>query len=169
TQLINGYGPTEGTTFTCCYRIPRDLSAAQGSIPIGRPIGNTSVYLLDEHLRLVPVGEPGELFVGGAGLARGYWDAPKLTAAKFVVDPLGVDPGGRLYRTGDLARWRPDGHLEFLGRLDDQVKIRGFRIELGEIAAALVAQPVVEDAIVIKDERPTGGCLVAYIIPDRQQ
>jgi amino acid adenylation domain-containing protein len=135
TTLINGYGPTENTTFTCCHRITRDDTGA--SIPIGRPIGNTTVHILDPRLRPVPRGIPGELFTGGDGLAVGYLNQPELTAEKFITLPSGE----RLYRTGDQCRWRADGVVEFLGRLDHQVKVRGFRIETGEIEATLARHP----------------------------
>jgi amino acid adenylation domain-containing protein len=165
-QLINGYGPTEGTTFTCCYRIPRPLDEAQASIPIGRPIGNTTVHVLDPSLNPVPIGVPGELYIGGDGLARGYLHAPALTAEKFVPDPFAATPGARLYRTGDLARYRPDGNIEFLGRLDDQVKIRGFRIEPGEIEAVLADHPSVGQAVVLaREDTPGHRRLVAYVVP----
>ncbi len=141
TKLINGYGPTENTTFTTCHAItPADLE--KPSIPIGKPIANTKAYLLDELLRPVPVGIPGELFTGGDGLAIGYRNAPDLTAEKFVTHP----DFGRLYRTGDLCRRAADGTIEFLGRRDHQVKIRGFRIELGEIESCLAAHPAVSQA-----------------------
>lgn len=144
-RLVNVYGPTEATTFATTYRVEQPLS--DGSIPIGRPIANTTVYLLDERLELMPVGVPGELFIGGDGVALGYLNRPELTTQRFVADPFA--PGGRLYRTGDLARCRPDGTIEFIGRLDNQVKIRGFRIEPGEIESALAAHPDVRHAVVI--------------------
>ena len=163
TQLINGYGPTESTTFACCYRIPRPF-AAGASVPIGGPIGNTQVYVLDETGEPVPVGVSGELFIGGDGLARGYWRRPALTAERFVPSPFGA-PGSRLYRTGDRVRWQPDGTIEFLGRLDDQVKIRGFRIEPGEIEAALSRHPAVRDvAILAREDTPGDKRLVAYVV-----
>lgn len=141
TTLVNGYGPTENTTFTCCHRITAaDLK--RPSIPIGRPISNTTAHILDERLRPVPIGVPGELFTGGDGLAAGYLHQPQLTAEKFIAGPFGVP----LYRTGDLCRWLPDGTIEFLGRHDHQVKIRGFRIEIGEIEAALLSHPSVGQA-----------------------
>jgi amino acid adenylation domain-containing protein len=136
TTIINGYGPTEATTFTCCYRIPSQIPIDARSIPIGKPIANTSVYLLDASGRLVPVGVPGEIHVGGPGVARGYLNQPELTANRFIPDRFSTVSGARLYRTGDLARYLPDGNIEFLGRLDGQVKVRGFRIELGEVEAA---------------------------------
>ncbi len=162
--LVNGYGPTEGTTFTCCLRL---TSAEQvgGSVSIGRPIANTTVYLLGKDLTPVPVGTPGELFIGGDGLARGYFKRPDLTAERFIPDPFSDRPGARLYRTGDLARYLPDGNLDFLGRIDRQVKVRGFRIELGEIEAALLQHPAVRAATV--DVRANGRMdkrLVAYVV-----
>ena len=132
-QLVNGYGPTEGTTFTCCYSVPRNWQG-RASVPIGRPIANTRVYILDAAMRPVAEGTIGELHIGGDGVARGYVNRPELTSAKFVQTPFGKE---RLYRTGDLVRWLRDGNIEFLGRKDDQVKIRGFRVEPGEIEAAL--------------------------------
>ena len=155
-ELWNLYGPTETTIWSTVTRV-----TARGETPsIGRPIADTTVHVLDERMAPVPDGEPGELHIGGAGLAHGYRGRPGLTAERFVPDPFGP-PGARLYRTGDLARRRPDGELEFLGRLDHQVKVRGFRIECGEVEAALEAQPAVRAAVVVaRDER-----LVAYVVP----
>src|SRR5207244_1752844 len=118
TKIINGYGPTESTTFTCCFSISSQLDESTNSIAIGRPISNTQVYLLDAHLQLVPIGIPGELYIGGDGLARGYLSRPQLTEEKFIPHPFSSQPGSRLYRTGDLARYLPDGNIEFLGRID---------------------------------------------------
>ncbi|HEX3131877.1 MAG TPA: amino acid adenylation domain-containing protein, partial [Thermoanaerobaculia bacterium] len=162
TRMINGYGPTENTTFTCCHTIREPLG---GSVPIGRPIAGTRVYILDAAIRPVPPGVPGELCTGGDGLARGYLNRPELTAERFVPDPASGLAGERLYRTGDLARFLPSGAVEFLGRIDQQVKIRGFRIEPGEIEAVLAAQASVSEAAVVV--RNVGGekrlmaCVVA--------
>src|SRR6185436_449066 len=133
-RVWNLYGPSEDTTYSTAARVVRDSSAAPR---IGRPVTATSAHVLAGGLEPVPVGIPGELYLGGAGLARGYLHRPELTAERFLPDPFGGDSGGRLYRTGDLVRRLPDGSLDFLGRLDHQVKVRGFRIELGEIEAAL--------------------------------
>ena len=149
TELINGYGPTETTTFACCYRIPRTIGEEVRSIPIGRPINLTRAYVLNSDLEPVPVGVSGELYIGGAGVARGYRNRPELTAERFVADPFGDEPGGRLYRTGDVVRWRDDGNLEFVGRLDDQVKVRGFRIELGEIESVLSGHAGLRQSVVV--------------------
>ncbi|HET9225028.1 MAG TPA: condensation domain-containing protein, partial [Thermoanaerobaculia bacterium] len=162
TQLINGYGPTENTTFTCCHPVKVLDGPSTPSIPLGRPIANTSVYVLDRHLQPVPAGVAGELLTGGDGLARGYLGWPDRTAERFVPDPFG-EPGGRLYRTGDLVRWRSNGDLEFLGRIDTQVKIRGFRVEPGEIEAALLAHPWVREAIVLARKEGTATLLVACL------
>src|SRR5207249_910536 len=135
-RFINGYGPTENTTFTCCYPL-KDISKANGSVPIGFPISNTSVYVLDRHSNPVPIGIAGELYIGGDGLARGYLDRPELTEERFVLNPFSAN-GDRLYRTGDLVRYKATGEIEFIGRVDNQVKVRGFRIELGEVEAALM-------------------------------
>jgi amino acid adenylation domain-containing protein len=159
-ELVNGYGPTEGTTFSTYHRV---RPGAATTVPIGRPLPGTTCHVVDRDLNLVPVGLPGELLIGGAGLARGYVRAA-WTAERFVADPFGP-PGARLYRTGDLVRWRPDGGvLEFLGRLDDQVKIRGFRVEPGEVEAALLRHPEVTGAVVVA--RTDGGHrrLVAYVV-----
>jgi aspartate racemase len=165
TQIINGYGPTESTTFTCCYSIPRDLADAIGSIPIGRPISNTEVYLLDRHLQAVPIGVPGEVYIGGDGLAGGYLNRPELTAEKFIPHPFAPEPGARLYRTGDLARYLPDGVIEFLGRTDNQVKIRGYRIEPEEIETVLRGHPQVSETVVLA-RMDAGGDkrLVGYVV-----
>jgi amino acid adenylation domain-containing protein len=167
TEIINGYGPTEGTTFTCCYSIPRTLDASANSIPIGRPIANTEVYLLDHHLSPVPIGVAGELYIGGDGLGRGYLNGPELTAEKFIPHPFSSGPGARLYKTGDLARYLPDGNIEFLGRGDHQVKIRGYRIEPGEIESVLRAQPHIKEALVLARPDVTGDKrLVGYVVSD---
>jgi aspartate racemase len=170
TQLINGYGPTESTTFTCCHPIPRQLGENVRSIPIGRPIGNTQVYILDRHLHPVPIGVPGELYIGGAGVARGYLNRSELTNEKFIAHPFSDEPGARLYKTGDLVRYLPDGSIDFLGRLDHQVKLRGFRIELGEIEAVLGQHVAVREALVIahQDERGEKH-LVAYVVQRQEQ
>ncbi|WP_243049110.1 polyketide synthase [Dyella sp. RRB7] len=164
--IINGYGPTECTTFSATYAIPRTLDAQAHSVPIGRPIPNTTLHVLNAHGEHVPVGVAGELYIGGAGLARGYLGQPVLTAERFVPDPFGA-PGDRLYRTGDLVRWLPEGVVEFIGRTDHQVKIRGFRIELGEIEAALQRQPGVRaGAVLAREDQPGQKRLVAYYVAD---
>jgi amino acid adenylation domain-containing protein len=162
-KVWNLYGPTEATANVTVARISRG-----DEITIGRPIANTQVYVLDSRLQIVPVGVPGELHVGGVGVARGYLSRPDLTAQKFIPNVFSDEPGARLYRTGDLARYRPDGSIEFLGRLDDQVKIRGFRIELAEIETALGEHPGVWQAIVLVDNRTDGDTrLVAYVVPQQ--
>ena len=161
-ELWNVYGPTETTVWSTVERVQRD----QAAIAIGRPIDNTEVYIVDKHLQLMPVGIPGELLIGGLGVAKGYLDRPELTAEKFIADTLGQRPDGRLYRTGDLARWRRDGRLEAIGRIDHQVKLRGFRIELGEIESVLAAHDAVAQVVVIcREDRPGDKRLVAYLIP----
>ncbi len=169
TRLINGYGPTESTTFACCHPI-RSVAPSDRSVPIGKPINNTTVYVLDPNLKPVPIGAPGELCIGGDGLAREYWRQEKLTAEKFVADPF--SHGSKLYRTGDLARWRNDGAIEFLGRKDSQIKLRGFRVEPGEIEAALKRQPDVHDAAVVAREDVRGekrlvACVVGQASPEK--
>ena len=165
-RLINGYGPTENTTFTCCYDIPGSADG-MSSVPIGRPISNTSVYVLDEQMRPVPVGVAGTLYAGGDGLARGYLNRAELTAERFVSNPF-AGAGARLYNTGDLARWRTDGCLDFAGRVDQQLKIRGFRIEPGEIEHVLRQHPDVRDCSVLGREDAQGyKRLVAYVVVNR--
>jgi amino acid adenylation domain-containing protein len=161
-RIVNGYGPTENTTFTCCHAL--DPGGVVEPVPIGRPIANTRVYVLDRFLQPTPIGVPGELYAGGDGLAWGYWAEPGLTARRFVPDPFASQPGGRLYRTGDLARWREDGTLEFLGRRDGQVKIRGFRVEPGEVESALAAHPGLTECAVVAAPDNDGKRLVAYVV-----
>jgi aspartate racemase len=161
--FTNAYGPTENTTFTTCHPMTTPRAFAK-SVPIGRPIANTQIYILDAHLQPVPVGVPGEMYIGGAGLARDYLNRPALTAASFVPNPFG-EPGSRLYKTGDLVRYLPDGNVEFLGRLDNQVKLRGFRIELGEIEVMLGQHPAVREAVaVVRQDDRQDKQLVAYVI-----
>ena len=159
--LTNGYGPTESTTFATAYRIGRG-DRGTWRTPIGRPIANTCAYILDDRLHPVPIGVPGHLHVGGDGLARGYVNDSKRTAAAFLPDPYVGTPGARMYATGDLARWLPSGDLDFLGRRDFQVKVRGFRIELGEIDAALCAHPDVLEAVTVAEGEGTDKRLVGY-------
>ncbi|HVS52164.1 MAG TPA: amino acid adenylation domain-containing protein [Opitutaceae bacterium] len=164
TQLINGYGPTENTTFTCCHRVTTPPLPGR-PVPIGRPIANTQVYILDAQMQPVPVGVPGQLYAGGDGLARGYLRQPQLTAEKFIAHPFSEEPGARLYRTGDIARWLPDARIEFLGRADRQVKIRGFRVEPAEVEAALATHPAVKDcAVVVREDASGAKCLAAYLV-----
>ena len=162
TQLVNGYGPTETTTFAVCHRIPRDLSPDLTSIPIGSAIRQTRLYILDPERNPVAAGESGELYIGGRGLALGYLRRPELTAERFLDDPF--VPGERMYRTGDLVRYLADRSVEYLGRLDQQVKIRGFRIELGEIEAALARLPGIARVVVTAREEAGDKRLVAYAV-----
>jgi amino acid adenylation domain-containing protein len=160
-HLINGYGPTETTTFASYF--PIETVRERGTVPIGRPIANARIYILDAHGEPVPVGVTGELYIGGDGVARGYLNRPELTAEKFLKDPFTDDANGRMYRTGDLGRWLADGNIEFLGRNDFQVKIRGYRIELGEIEARLSEQEGVrEAAVLVREDTPGDKRLVAY-------
>ena len=165
TQLINGYGPTECTTFACCHPIPHLDDRDVAAIPIGRPIGGTSALVLDAQRQPVPVGVVGELYIGGDGVALGYHNRPQLTVERFVADPTAKS--GRLwYRTGDRARWSPEGVLEFHGRLDAQVKVRGFRVEPGEIEAACRRHPGVRDASVVLESEVTDARLVAFVVAE---
>nr|UXB94752.1 non ribosomal peptide synthetase [Pseudomonas syringae] len=160
-HLLNGYGPTEATTFSATYEI---TSVGNGSIPVGKPVGNSRLYVLDSQGQPVPLGVPGELYIGGQGVARGYLNRDELTLEKFVADPFDSDPQARLYRTGDLVRWRADGDLEYLGRNDDQVKVRGFRVELGEIEARLAEHSEVREAVLLcRQDAPGDKRLVAYV------
>jgi amino acid adenylation domain-containing protein len=162
-DLHNGYGPTEATLGQVYWTCQRGWRGS--SVPIGRPIANMQVHVLDGELRPVPVGVVGELCIAGVGLARGYLNAPAQTAAKFIPDPFADRPGGRLYRTGDMARYLADGTLDFVGRVDDQVKIRGFRVELGEIEAVLCLHPDVQHAAAVVRDDESGRHVVAYLVP----
>lgn len=160
-RMINGYGPTECTTFACCHTV-RACDITGGTVPIGRPIANSTAYILDAEMQPVPPGVPGELFLGGDGVARGYLNRPGLNAERFLANPFAA---GRLYRSGDRARWRPDGIIEFLGRDDHQIKLRGFRIELGEIQDAISRHPDVREAVVTVRQEVSGDKrLVAYVV-----
>jgi amino acid adenylation domain-containing protein len=160
-RLVNAYGPAECTTFSGWY-VAKEVARDAVSVPIGKPVSNTQLYVLDRNMNLEPIGIMGKLYIGGEGLARGYWRRPELTAERFVPDPYG-EPGGRLYTSGDLARWMEDGNLEFFGRQDNQIKIRGFRVELGEIEVALLQHGKVRNCAVVMKTGASGKQLVAYI------
>ena len=163
-ELHNLYGPTEAAIDVTFWQCKRQSNSR--TVPIGRPIANTQLYVLNSHLQPVPIGVVGELYIGGAGLARGYLNRPELTAEKFIPHPFSNEPGARLYKTGDLVRFRPDGNLEFIGRIDHQVKVRGFRIELGEIEGLLGQHPGVREAVVMaREDVPGDQRLVAYVVP----
>lgn len=162
-KLLHVYGPTENTTYSTFHLVSPDVDTDR-TVPIGGPISNTRIYVLDDRMQPVPAGVTGELYTGGVGVARGYLNRPELTAEKFIPDPFGKEPGARLYRTGDACRWLPDGGIDFLGRIDTQVKIRGFRIECGEVESALLLHPDIREAVV--DPRGEGADkrLVAWLV-----
>jgi amino acid adenylation domain-containing protein len=167
-QIVETYGPTEATLFctACIASSNPDITALP---PIGRPIANTRIYILDTHGQPAPIGVAGEIYIGGESIARGYLNRPELTSQRFLKDPFSTSPNARMYKTGDLGRWLPDGNIQFLGRNDFQVKIRGFRIELGEIEARLIAHPSVQDAVVLaREDQPGDKRLVAYVVPRNQ-
>jgi acyl carrier protein len=164
TRLINEYGPTETVVGCSVYEVKKEDSL-RGAVPIGRPIANTQMYVLDSELEPAPIGITGEIYISGAGLARGYAKRPELTAEKFIPSPFGGKGGERLYRTGDLGKYLSDGNIEFAGRTDDQVKVRGYRIELGEIEAILRESPeVIEAAVVIREGKDREKRLIAYLV-----
>jgi len=159
-NVFDLYGPSETTTYSTFTRRERG-----GRATIGKPLANTQVYIVDPHLQPLPVGAPGEIFIGGDGLARGYLHRPDLTAERFIPDPFSQKNGARLYKTGDIARWLPDGNIEYLGRGDRQVKLRGFRIELGEIESALGKHPSVRECVVLaREDSPGDKRLAAYVV-----
>ncbi len=170
-RLLNAYGPTEATITTTVFDVHSmsDDGSNIRSVPIGRPLANKSVYVLDPSGQPLPVGLPGEIYIGGEGVARGYLNRPELTREKFIINPFDDESGSRLYRTGDLARYLPDGHIEFIGRIDNQVKIRGFRIELGEIEAAISNHPdVLETSVVIREDQCAEKQIAAYMVSNIQ-
>src|SRR5262249_46939637 len=157
--FINGYGPTENAI---AATLTDPWTDAGRRPPIGRPLQNIQLYVLDAHLQPVPIGVPGELYIGGIAVARGYINRPDLTAERFIPDLFSAEPGMRLYKTGDLVRFLPDGNVDFLGRLDDQVKVRGYRIELGEVESMLRDHPSLSDSAVVLRDGPDGKRLAAY-------
>jgi acyl-CoA synthetase (AMP-forming)/AMP-acid ligase II/acyl carrier protein len=164
-RWFNAYGPSETTCTAANYEADLASDETMANIPIGRPLANVRIYIFDTHARPVPVGVPGEIHIGGHGVARGYLNRPGLTAEKFVRDPFSDRPEERLYRTGDVGRYRPDGNIEFLGRIDDQIKIRGFRVEPGEVEAALRGLPGIREAcVVVRGEVPDARQLIAYVV-----
>ena len=165
--LLNAYGPTEATTFSICHLV-RNSDIKEEAIPIGRPIANTRTYVLDNNMQPLPPGLAGEIYIGGDGLARGYWRLPELTAEKFVPCPFSNEPGRRLYRTGDIGRYKSDGSIVFAGRADAQVKVRGYRIELGEIEASLLQHRAVKEAVVVAFEENGDKQLVGYVSPKQE-
>ncbi|MBV9790939.1 MAG: LLM class flavin-dependent oxidoreductase, partial [Chloroflexi bacterium] len=162
-RLINMYGPTETTIWSATHPV---TEATESNMPIGKPIANTEIYILDARLQPTPISVPGELYIGGVGVTRGYYQHPALTAERYLPDPFGPRPGGRIYKTGDLARYRADGTIEFLGRVDFQVKLRGFRIELGEIEAVLGQHPAIREAVVVARQDTADTRLVAYVVEE---
>ncbi len=171
-RLMHCYGPTEATIYATNLEVPMQIEGTifERKVPIGRPVDRRKVYILDTRLNPMPVGVPGEIYIGGDGLARGYLDRPDLTAEKFSPDPFSREPGARMYSTGDRARYLPDGNIEFLGRFDHQVKIRGYRIELGEIEAALADHPSLSDVLVVaREDAPGNKRLIAYAVTNKQQ
>ena len=163
-KWFNAYGPSEATCTTTLYEADRERQGPFARVPIGRPISNVRVYLMDAHMNLAPVGIPGEIYIGGAGVARGYINQPELTSRSFISDPFSNDPKDRLYKTGDLGRFREDGNLEFLGRMDDQIKIRGYRVEPGEIEACFMKESSITRSLVIcREDVPGEKRLVAYV------
>jgi amino acid adenylation domain-containing protein len=169
-EFFNEYGPTEASVGTTVYRAARGRAvlSGSGSVPIGEPLANARLYVLNTQMQLQPVGTPGELYIGGAGVARGYLNQPELTQRKFVHDPFSSEPGQRLYRTGDWVRWLSDGTVEFLGRIDEQVKLRGYRIELGEIEHQISQLAGVQASVVLcREDEGQEKRLVAYVLPSK--